>query len=570
MTDSKLQRVPFDKDAIGVWATEKPEHTNWPVVYTIHDSENIYVGETTNAVARMRQHLASDSKRSLQVATFIIDNNFNKSVCLDLESHLIRYFAADVKYKVLNSNSGISDADYYQRESYREHFKDIFEELVASGALTRSVPDIVNSDLFKYSPFKSLTSDQGIAVEGILDLFFDALSGNKKASIVVQGEPGTGKTIVAVYLLKLLRDIGISRPDEPTEVDSVFSDYFQDGFREIASELKLGLLIPQLSLRETIKKVFAKTPGLDKAMVLAPFDIHKVEVPFDLLIVDETHRLQQRNNQPAASLNTKFRETNEQLFGEDNVGFTQLDWVKAISRNQIFLLDQQQTVKPADLPPQVVSNLITHAKIDGHFFPLTSQMRVTAGGDYIEYISQVLAETYAGSRRTFGTYELGLVETYSEMQDLILERNSEHGLARVLAGYAWPWITKDGADFDFEIEGHKLVWNRRDQDWINSETSIEEVGSIHTIQGYDLNYAGVIIGPELSFDKGTQRIVFNRDNYHDKKGKENNRVLNREYSDADLLAFVKNIYRVLLTRGVRGTFVYVVDPGLRDYLKRYF
>jgi DUF2075 family protein len=108
----------------------------------------------------------------------------------------------------------------------------------------------------------------------------------------------------------------------------------------------------------------------------------------------------------------------------------------------------------------------------------------------------------------------------------------------------------------------KLWWNRTATDWINSPTSTEEVGSIHTVQGYDLNYAGVIIGNDLAIDPETGKFVFNRDSYFDKKGKENNPRLGIQYSDEDLLEYVKNIYRVLLTRGIRGTYLYVVDSIL--------
>jgi DUF2075 family protein len=141
----------------------------------------------------------------------------------------------------------------------------------------------------------------------------------------------------------------------------------------------------------------------------------------------------------------------------------------------------------------------------------------------------------------------------------------------MVAGYAWPWISKDNPDaHDIELDGVGLTWNRTASDWINSPTSVEEVGSIHTVQGYDLNYAGVIIGADLGFDPVTQKIVFHRENYHDKKGKENNPRLGIVYSDDDLLDYVKNIYRVLLTRGIKGTFVYVVDPHLREYLRPFF
>lgn len=105
---------------------------------------------------------------------------------------------------------------------------------------------------------------------------------------------------------------------------------------------------------------------------------------------------------------------------------------------------------------------------------------------------------------------------------------------------------------------------------MNSPKSFEEVGSIHTIQGYDLNYAGVIIGPDLTFDSESQRISVDRSKYFDKKGMENNKQLGISYGDAELFEFITNIYGVLLTRGIRGTFIYVCDGELRDHLARFF
>lgn len=106
-----------------------------------------------------------------------------------------------------------------------------------------------------------------------------------------------------------------------------------------------------------------------------------------------------------------------------------------------------------------------------------------------------------------------------------------------------------------------MVWNQIPTDWVNSENSINEVGSIHTIQGYDLKYAGVIIGNDIGLDPATGKLVLNRENCFDAKGKENNLKLGITYSDDDLLHFVLNIYRVLLTRGIKGTFFMLVILG---------
>jgi uncharacterized protein len=570
MTSFRIERLPFSGGALSVWASGDERNNNWPVVYTISADNAIYVGETTNVANRLQQHLVTAEKKNLKRVRIVFNEKFNKSVCLDLESHLIRYFHADGNYQVLNRNDGIIDADYYDRDSYRESFDELFEELFREGMLTRSIPDIVNSNLFKFSPFKALNTDQAVAVESVLELFFEDLEAGRGRSIVVQGDPGTGKTIVAIYLMKLLLDIAKSESDEMLDRDSLFANFFDQDYRDLLQDFRVGLVIPQQSLRKTIQTVFQKTPGLSKSMVLTPFEVGESSEPYDLLIVDEAHRLGQRANQPSAAQNSKFTAINEALFGEDRSDLTQMDWIRAQSRHQLYLIDSSQSVKPADVPKRLLDEMSANARSQGSFFRLASQMRIQGGSDYIDYVGRVLEGSQVVPE-TFGSYEIGFFEDMGQMQSAILDRDAELGLSRLVAGYAWPWVSKANPEaHDIVLDDVGLTWNRTASDWINSPTSVEEVGSIHTVQGYDLNYAGVIIGPDLGFDPVSKKIVFRRESYHDKKGKENNPRLGIVYTDDDLLDYVKNIYRVLLTRGIRGTFVYVVDPHLRDYLRPFF
>ena len=193
-------------------------------------------------------------------------------------------------------------------------------------------------------------------------------------------------------------------------------------------------------------------------------------------------------------------------------------------------------------------------------------MRINGGNDYVDYVAKLLSGEEV-QQKNFGTYDFRYFTSAHEMREEILKRDSEHGLSRLLAGYAWPWNSKKNPEaHDIELEVMKLFWNRTATDWINSDTSPEEVGSIHTVQGYDLNYAGVIIGTDLGYDPRRGKMVFHRENYFDKKGKENNPRLGIIYSDEDLLDYVVNIYRVLMTRGIRGTYLYVCDTELRNHL----
>lgn len=188
----------------------------------------------------------------------------------------------------------------------------------------------------------------------VVDFLRDLLASLKKklsTQSVIQGDPGTGKTVVGIYLMKLLKDLGAESSYGEPEVSSVFADPFIAKHRNLFSGLRIGLVVPQQALRESIKRVFAKTPGLDQSMVMTPFDVGESTQRFDILIVDETHRLNRRANQPSARQNSRFAEINEKLFGADDPKLTQLDWIVKQSDHQVFLLDAAQSVRPADLPP---------------------------------------------------------------------------------------------------------------------------------------------------------------------------------------------------------------------------
>lgn len=568
MTDFRIERLRFDQLAVRSWARRNEHHRDWPVVYTLNNSNEVYVGESVGAAGRLRQHLDGGKKAQLVEARVIIDNSFNKSACLDLESYLIRLFAGEGKHAVLNANAGVANGNYYQRGTYRERFAEIFQYLRADGLFEATIEEIENSDLFKLSPFKSLTEEQGDAVVSIIQRLLTDLRGGPGGITVIEGEPGTGKTVVAIFLVKMLCDIG-AWDGEPLASETYLSGLFTPENRKTLHGLRIGLVVPQQSLRKSIKTVFAKTPGLTADMVVSPFDVGKSTEAWDLLLVDETHRLNQRANQTSAQKNREFREINTKLFGVDNPALTQLDWVTAMSHQQVLLVDAKQRVRPADLDVAVLGARCHEAAGGGRLHRLTSQMRVQAGEDYVEYVRRVFSADPPRRSADFGEYDVRFFDDAGQMITAVRERNASDGLARVLAGYAWEWRSKnDKSRADIVLGDIELQWNSRVVDWVDSPTSIDEVGSIHTIQGYDLNYAGVIIGHDLRFDPASGSLKFDRHHYYDKKGKQNNP--GQRLTEDDMLEYVQNIYSVLLTRGIRGTYVYVVDGPLRDYLRPYF
>ncbi len=315
------------------------------------------------------------------------------------------------------------------------------------------------------------------------------------------------------------------------------------------------------SLRKTLQNVFSKIPGLKKSMIISPSDTFKKK--YDLLIVDEAHRLRQYKN---ISWMGVFRQNNRKL-GLDDTG-NELDWIIANSKNQIFFYDSAQSVKPSDIDPKHFDKLLSTnntIKIE-----LKSQMRVRGGIDYITFVDELL--NLKRKEKSFyapDNYDLLIFDSLKDLYDQLTTKEETYGLCRLIAGYSWPWLSDPKRKqptldaIDIEIDGLKLQWNKTDKDWIYSKNSFEEVGCIHTTQGYDLNYTGVIFGEEIKFNKTTNEIEIDVNKYFDKNGK-------RGIDDIeDLKSYIINIYKTIMYRGIRGTFIYACDENLREYFKEH-
>ena len=492
---------------------------NWPVVYILENGKEIYIGESTNVYQRSNQHIENKERQRLNKIHVISDDEYNKSATLDIESLLIEYIVADERFIVQNGNGGMKGHNYFDKEKYTAKFELIWEELRSKSLVQKELIQIRNSQIFKYSPYKNLTEDQVDVAEKIKS----EIRSKETSTIVVEGGPGTGKTILATYLIKNLTE--------------------QDEFKN----LKIGFVVPMTSLRSTIKRVFSKIKGLKSSMVIGPSDV--VKEKYDLLVVDESHRLKQRKN---ITNYKSYDDTNKRLGLQKEA--TELDWILSSSRYQIFFFDKNQSVRPSDV------GYVDFSKHKSLKLKLEKQKRVKGGERYIEFVKNTL--DMEPSECNFEDYEFKVFDSIHQMIDEIKKKNSKHGLARVVAGYAWTWKTKNGKeDYDIDIDGLKLTWNSTNSDWVNSKNAINEVGCIHTVQGYDLNYAGVIIGPEVSYDPVAHKIVIHKDKYQDFNGR---RAIE---SDEELKFYILNIYNTLLTRAIHGTYVYVVDEHLRKYLK---
>ncbi len=565
----RVDEYEFSEEGRALASTD--HEGDWPVVYIISGNEEAYIGETCSVINRFHQHLQNTERKKLKKIDIILDETFNKSATLDIEQSLIRLFSADGRFRLQNLNAGQSIShDYYQREIYRKTLPEIWRLLRERNLTDHDYRTILNSDLFKYSPYTSLTAEQWNICLEIVREFVRMSSQERKWTAVIQGSAGTGKTMLAVILMSTLVDameisvdpardtIGYSDEDETMHELNTFLSHRRN--------LRIGLVVPMTSLRGTLRTVFVKTKnGLKGKMVMGPSDVVKDYVdngPFDILIVDESHRLSTKKN---IQNQKAFNDTCRRL-GLDPEKANQLDWVMKCSRYNVLLYDPEQTVKGSDITAKQFNETVGMNRTD---YLLKTQLRCLGGGEYSQYVRNIL-ECTQDQAETVENYDFQIFDDVGNMVGMIRHLDSVFGLCRNVAGYSWKWRTKNmkledvrrQGLYDIDIGPHKYIWNMESDSWILSENSVNEIGCIHTVQGYDLNYVGVIFGKEIDYDEKLNMIVVDLDKFCDINVKKN--------TDPETVRrFIINSYRVMMTRGIRGCYVYACNIKLATYLRRF-
>lgn len=382
--------------------------------------------------------------------------------------------------------------------------------------------------------------------------------------MVIQGGAGTGKTVLAIYFIKCLMDI-LSRNTNFEDLDEVLpedSPILQSAqlvkVIQERKDLKVAFVVPTPSFRETVKKIFKVTKGLKPSMVIGPNDIAKKD--YDIVIVDEAHRLQRRKD----LVNYGAYDAVCDSLGLSHDA-TQLGWITARKRPlTVIFYDVKQRVKNTDMLEDSFNDFINGAEV----INLSTQLRIQGGNEYIQFINDLLNNKkviYESNK-----YDLFVFDDYGEMEQAIKSQNKKNeGLCRIVAGISYPYstkmrdkIAKKKLDVDVNGDGKYLrMWNLgfNDPTFITDEAHKDEIGCVYTCQGYDLNYVGVILGPDIFYNKETKKIDIHIEKCTDKKTKVKD-------NDEETKLNILHQYLVLLTRGIYGTYIYAVDKDLRDYL----
>lgn len=395
---------------------------------------------------------------------------------------------------------------------------------------SRSLADAVLSMLQGNDAFVMI-DDQKLVFETALQLAHKAQSGHKQV-LIVEGGPGTGKSVLAINLLAKLTDREmvtqyVSRNAAPREVYQA----------KLTGSFK----------RSRISNLFRGSGSFTEADLNA----------FDVLLVDEAHRLNEKSG----------------LYG--NLGENQVKEIIQTARLSVFFIDEAQRVTLKDIGSSVeIKRWAKESDADVTELALESQFRCGGSDGYLAFVDHLL-QIRETANRTIETidYDIQVVNTPHELRQAILSRNANNR-ARMVAGYCWDWLSKKDPkamdivlpEYDFSAQ-----WNLTKDGslWAMAEASVEQIGCIHTIQGLELDYVGVIVGPDFVVRDGKIVTDGRKRSSMDRSVRGIKSLYQKEPKAADQNAaeIIKNTYRTLLTRGMKGCFVFCVDPETNVWFK---
>lgn len=377
-----------------------------------------------------------------------------------------------------------------------------------------------------------MIDDQKVVYENAIALTKHASEKNKQV-LIVKGGPGTGKSVVAINLLVELT--------------------------------KLGLLTQYVSKNAAPRAVYeARLTGSVRATEIRNMFrgsgafIDSPANEYDALIVDEAHRL------------NKF----SGLFG--NLGENQIKEIINASKFSIFFLDEDQRVTLKDIGQK--EEIIKWAHLSNASITeleLNSQFRCNGSDGYLAWLDNTLQIRETVNQDLSGVdYDFRVLDNPAELRELIVEKNNINNRARLVAGYCWKWPSKkdfNAYDIEFPEYDFRMKWNLTEDGstWIISPKSVNEVGCIHTCQGLEVDYIGVIIGDDLIVRNGVVITDASKRASSDNSVKGYKKLMKENPDEAkeQLDLIIKNTYRTLMTRGMKGCYLFCTDEETREWFK---
>ncbi len=382
------------------------------------------------------------------------------------------------------------------------------------------------------TPEYLLLDEQLVVYDRVLSLVKGGFDGPRKTVLIVRGGPGTGKSVIAINLMAdLMR-------------------------KEVNAQYATG----SRAFTETLRKVIGPRGGIQFKYFNSYTDAEYNAV--DVLIADEAHRIRKTSN-------------NRYTRRESRRDEAQIDELVRAAKVAVFFIDDDQVVRPDEIGS--TSYIREAAKKSGCSvleYSLETQFRCAGSSAFVNWVDNTL-----GIRQTANptwtrdeAFDFRVVDTPEALEQLILAKAEGRDSARLMAGFCWPWSDPrpDGTLVDDVVIGRfRRPWNARPEarklakgipkalTWAHDSAGLGQVGCVYTAQGFEFDYVGVIFGEDLEYDTVTHTWEAHPENSYDS-------VVKR--SGPRFLDLVKNTYRVLLTRGMKGCFVHFLDPDTERYV----
>lgn len=387
--------------------------------------------------------------------------------------------------------------------------------------------------MLESNPEFNLIDDQKVVFERIMELSRQCEQDGKKRVLIATGGPGTGKTVIAINLLARLTQEG------------VFAQYCSKNSA------------PRDVYKKKLKGHRTKS-SIDNMFKGSGSYVDAQRNSVDVVIADEAHRLNEKSG----------------LFS--NLGVNQIHEIIHAAKLSVFFIDESQRVTTKDIGSiNEIKRWAEANKASVYQEELSSQFRCNGSDGYLAWLDDVLdiRETANYDIESID-YEFMVLDTPQEMKRKVIEQNERSNKSRILAGYCWNWPKKGRSDtnvHEIKIDDFEISWNLDEGEaFAVSPTSINEAGCIHTTQGLEFEYVGVIIGDDLRYEDDRLVADYTKRAKTDQSIKGLKKMEKENPDRAHKLAdeIIKNTYRTLMTRGMKGCYVYATNPELRDYLKK--
>ena len=393
----------------------------------------------------------------------------------------------------------------------------------------------------------ALIEDQLVARNMILDKIRPYISNGEfeKSVIIVNGGPGTGKTVIALHILAELA----KQTNNGKGLNVQYATKSASLLNGVKSKIRPATRI-------LFQNVTSYVPAVTD------------ENAVDVLLIDEAHRIGRTSN-------------NQYTPAARRTDLSQIDTIIRATKICVFFIDEKQAIRGAEIGS---TNMIREAaakfgaKVEE--CTLTSQFRCNGSDNYMDWIEQVLYNCPVISKFDLSDFNLQILDSPQEMYDRLVEQDNVPGqTARIMAGFCWKWsdTLDENGDLikDVEIGDFKMPWETHRNftktpkgyvkwyEWAYKPEGIKQVGCIYTAQGFEFDYAGVIIGPDLIYNTESHKIETVKSATRDPMLRTAPNEATMTYDD-----YVRNIYRVLMSRGMKGCFLYICDENLRNYMKQ--